>query len=106
MDKVALNNAIADHVEVLHQYSTNANTNKVTLCNMIEDLLCKFTKKEYFYLAMEKFLCGYHNLAPENLKTDWDICFANVLNGNTFETHPQLTDQVIVNVKHFYKLKA
>ena len=30
MDKVTLKNAIADHVEVLHQYSTNENTDKIT----------------------------------------------------------------------------
>ena len=105
MDKVHLNNAIADHVEVLHQYSTNANTDKILLCNMIEDLLCKFTKKEYFYLAMERFLCHCHSFAPENTKLDWDINFANVLNANTFESHPHLTDQVVLNVKQFYKLK-
>ena len=105
MDKVALNNAIADHVEVLHQYSTNENTNKVTLCNMIEDLLCKFTKKEYFYLAMESFLIGRHGFSPIHLKADWDVNLANVLNWHTFKDHKHLSDQVVINVKQFYKLK-
>ena len=106
MDKVHLNNAIADHVEVLHQYSTNENTDKISLCNMIEDLLCKFTKKEYFYLAMEKFLCGYHGFAPEYVKADWDINFPNILNWNTFKDQKHLSDQVVINVKQFYKIKT
>ena len=98
MDKVTLKNAIADHVEVLHQYSTNENTDKITLC--------KFTKKEYFYLAMEKFLCDYHKFAPEYVKADWDINFPNILNWNTFKDHKHLSDQVVINVKQFYKIKT
>lgn len=105
MDKLALNAAIADHVEVLHQYSTNDNTDKKLLAVMIETLLCKFHKKEYFYLAMEKFCCEYHQLDPNNLKADWDIYFPTVLNELTFVDHKGLADEIVENVKAFYKIK-
>jgi hypothetical protein len=105
MDKLALNAAIADHVEVLHQYSTNDNTDKNILAIMIERLLCMFNKKEYFYLAMEKFCCEIHNLDPNNLKADWDIYFPAILNERTFVDHKGLADEIVENVKAFYKIK-
>ena len=57
-------------------------------------------------MAMEKFLCGYHGFAPEYVKADWDINFPNILNWNTFKDHKHLSDQVVINVKQFYKIKT
>jgi hypothetical protein len=105
MDKLKLNAVIADNVEVLHQYSTNDNTDKKTLAIMIETLLCKFQKKEYFYLAMEKFCCEIHNLGHNNFKADWDIYFPTILNANTFVDHNNLSNEIVENVKTFYKIK-
>ena len=55
---------------------------------------------------MEKFLCDYHKFAPEYVKADWDINFPNILNWNTFKDHKHLSDQVVINVKQFYKIKT
>ena len=106
MDKLALNAAIADHVEVLNQYSTNDNTDKKTLAIMIETLLCKFHKKEYFYLAMEKFCCEIHGLDPNELKNGWENHFVKVLNELTFVDHEGLADEIVDNIKSFYKIKS
>lgn len=105
MDKLTLHLAIADHVEVLNQYSTNNNTDKKLLATMIETLLCKFHKKEYFYLAMEKFLCEIHGMDPNELKIGWENYFPKVLNELTFVDHQDLASEIVENVKAFYKIK-
>jgi hypothetical protein len=105
MDKLQLNNAIKDHVEVLEQYLTNDNTDKKLLRDMIITLLCKFTKKEYFFLAMEHFLCENREHEPHMLKADWDIHLENYLNWNTFAEHKMYSTDVVNEVKAFYKIK-
>jgi hypothetical protein len=100
MNKIQLNAAIADHVEVLRQYATNTNTDKPTLAAMCEVLLCKFHRKDYFNLAM-KFL--FPELAEP--QKEWALLLHDYLCSNTFAGQNELVVELIANVKKFYKIK-
>ena len=40
-----------------------------------------------------------------NVKADWDVLLPSVLSNNTFKNDQYLGDQIVANVKAFYKIK-
>ena len=104
MDFVKLKKACEDYAEVLLQYAINTTTDRETLKDMFSTVLCKFVKKETFYVVIGLVL--EHNYEIEDIKKDWQIKLTDYLNTQTFVNNPEYTDEIIDRVCKFYKIKS
>jgi hypothetical protein len=104
MDFVKLKKACEDHAEVLLQYAINTTTDRETLKDMFSTVLCKFVKKETFYVVIGLVL--EHDYEIEDIKKDWQTMLTHYLNTHTFVNNPEYTHEIIDRVKSFYKIKS
>lgn len=97
-----IESAISDHVEVLHQYMSNDNTDHPTLAGMMVRILIKFFKKVYFEKALDIWF-EKENLKP-SVKIEDKIKTLKSLLKRKFDA--ELVDNIIADVNKYYKIKA
>ena len=102
MIELKIESAIKDHVEVLHQYMSNKNTDHPTLAGMIVKILMKFFKKVYFEKALDIWF-EKENLKP-SVKIEDKIKSLKSLLKRKFDA--ELVDNIIADVNKYYKIKA
>lgn len=93
--------AIKDHVDVLHQYMNNKNTDHPTLAGMVIRILMKFFKKVYFEKALDIWF-EKENLKP-SVKIEEKIKTLKALLKRKFDA--ELADNIIADVNKYYKIK-
>lgn len=102
MDNLQLKKAIADHVEVLVQYTDNVQTDRELLKDMIIRIFCKFYKKPIFYSAVALFNEIKHGVNDPVMK--WEIQLIDALKP-TFPNNETYPDEIVKEIKKYYKLK-
>lgn len=102
MDNIQLKKAIAEHVEVLIQYTDNVQTDRELLKDMYVRIFCKFHKKEIFYTAVALFNEVKSGVNDPMMK--WDIQLIDNLTA-TFPNNTEFPEAIVKEVKKFYKLK-
>ena len=102
MDNIQLKKAIAEHVEVLIQYTDNVQTDRELLKDMFVRIFCKFYKKEIFYTAVTLFNELKSGVNDPMMK--WDVQLIDCL-AATFPNNIEFPEAIVKEVKKFYKIK-